>query len=301
VPATERPPAAIGNRLRDARQRRAITLRTIADKTKISMSALEALERNDISKLPGGIFSRAFVRSYANEVGLDPEETVRDFIVEFPNDSVTAGHPTASRIEDNEAIESSRTIARAILWLLLLSVPLMGAVMYFGMSGRPKPPAPPELSSAPSPVHELATEPLTAVPRLSDAVDPSREATPAATTGRGSVAPMPASQSPSAKPEGTSGALTVTPGQDRLSIAVVATRRTRIALTVDGVAAPERQLLDGERQVIEARRDFVIWVEDAGALQLTINGAQARALGDSGDPAMVRLNLTNFRRYLATQ
>jgi cytoskeletal protein RodZ len=301
VPPTEHPPAAIGSRLRDARQRRALTLRTIADKTKISKSALEALERNDISKLPGGIFSRAFVRSYAIEVGLDPEETVRDFIVQFPNDSVTAGHPTASPVEDNEAIESSRTIARAILWLLLLSVPLMGAVMYFGMAGRPKPPAPPELSSAPASVQEPGAEPLTAVPRLSDAVDPSREATPASTTGHSSVAPVPASSSPSGKPEGTAGALASTPGQDRLSIAVVATGRTRIALTVDGVAAPERQLLGGERQVIEARRDFVVWVEDAGALRLTINGAQARALGDPGEPAMVRLDLTNFRRYLTTQ
>ena len=42
------------------------------------MSALEALERNDISRLPGGIFSRAFVRSYAIEVGLDPEATIQD-------------------------------------------------------------------------------------------------------------------------------------------------------------------------------------------------------------------------------
>ena len=45
--------------------------------TRISMQALDAIERNDIARLPGGIFSRAFVRGYAQEVGLDPEETVR--------------------------------------------------------------------------------------------------------------------------------------------------------------------------------------------------------------------------------
>ena len=49
-----------GSRLRQARTRKGVSLREIAVKTKISVSALEALERNDISRLPGGIFSRAW-------------------------------------------------------------------------------------------------------------------------------------------------------------------------------------------------------------------------------------------------
>src|SRR3989337_2118994 len=89
----DRPPGDFGRSLREARERRGVSLRQIANATKIGVSALEALERNDISRLPGGIFSRAFVRSYAIEVGLDPEQTVRDFLVQFPHDSVTAGSP----------------------------------------------------------------------------------------------------------------------------------------------------------------------------------------------------------------
>src|SRR5882724_9178912 len=92
-----------GSRLRDARERRGVSLRQIANATKISMGVLEALERNDISRLPGGIFGRAFVRNYAIEVGLDPEATIEDFITQFPNDSVTAGHPASDRGEDNVA------------------------------------------------------------------------------------------------------------------------------------------------------------------------------------------------------
>jgi cytoskeletal protein RodZ len=63
--AAPRTPGGFGSRLRDAREGKGITLRQIANATKISMRALEALERNDISRLPGGIFTRAFVRSYA--------------------------------------------------------------------------------------------------------------------------------------------------------------------------------------------------------------------------------------------
>src|SRR5437588_2621419 len=109
--AFDRTTGDFGSRLRAARERRGLSLRQIANATKISMAALEALERNDISRLPGGIFSRAFVRSYAVEIGLDPEQTIQEFIAAFPEDSVTAGHPTSSPIEDNEAVESDRRTA----------------------------------------------------------------------------------------------------------------------------------------------------------------------------------------------
>jgi cytoskeletal protein RodZ len=82
-----------GTRMRRAREARGIELRQIADATNLSMRALEALERNDISLLPGGIYSRAFVRCYALEVGIDPEQSVREFIAQFPHDSVTIGSP----------------------------------------------------------------------------------------------------------------------------------------------------------------------------------------------------------------
>src|SRR5216684_5716735 len=98
--AAEGTPGNFGGMLRAARERRGVSLRQIADATKISVSVLEALERNDISRLPGGIFGRAFVRSYAVEVGLDPEATIQDFIAQFPHDSVTVGHPTSAQIED---------------------------------------------------------------------------------------------------------------------------------------------------------------------------------------------------------
>ena len=116
--AADRTSGGFGGKLRDARERRGISLRQIANATKISVGALEALERNDISRLPGGIFSRAFVRSYAIEVGLDPDATIQEFIAQFPHDSVTAGHPTTERVEDHVSVESDRRMAGTFLWLL---------------------------------------------------------------------------------------------------------------------------------------------------------------------------------------
>src|SRR5689334_22522959 len=125
-----------GARLRAARERRGVSLRQIANATKISVAVLEALERNDISRLPGGIFGRAFVRSYAIEVGLDPEATIQDFVAQFPHESVTVGHPTSQRTDDNALFESERRTAGTFLSLIAISVPIAGAVLYFATAGR---------------------------------------------------------------------------------------------------------------------------------------------------------------------
>jgi len=84
-----------GIKMKRLREERGVSLRQIADVTRLSIGVLEALERSDNSRLPGGIYSRALVRSYALEVGLDPEEMIRDFLSQFPQDSVTAGSPHA--------------------------------------------------------------------------------------------------------------------------------------------------------------------------------------------------------------
>src|SRR6476659_451890 len=69
----------LGARLNQAREAREMALKTIAIRTQIAVTALEALEANDFTRLPGGIFGRAFVRAYAVEIGLDPETTVTEF------------------------------------------------------------------------------------------------------------------------------------------------------------------------------------------------------------------------------
>src|SRR5438105_14551285 len=104
----ERPVIDFGTKMKRAREARGVSLRQIATTTKISVAALEALERNDISRLPGGIFSRAFVRSYALVGGLDPEATMQEVVAHVPDGSVPAGHRTTDHTEDHEAAESDQ-------------------------------------------------------------------------------------------------------------------------------------------------------------------------------------------------
>ena len=74
-----------GPRLRAERERRGISLETIALVTKVGVDLWEGLERNDFSRWPTGIFARAFVRDYARAIGLDADEVIDEFCRHFPN------------------------------------------------------------------------------------------------------------------------------------------------------------------------------------------------------------------------
>jgi transcriptional regulator with XRE-family HTH domain len=74
-----------GQRLRRERERRQISLSSIAANTKISAALLDGLERGDVSRWPHGIFRKSFVRDYATAIGIDPEATVREFLERHPD------------------------------------------------------------------------------------------------------------------------------------------------------------------------------------------------------------------------
>jgi transcriptional regulator with XRE-family HTH domain len=87
LPAGDSPLAdtAFGERLRLERERRRITLDSIAANTKIGLPLLQGLERGNVSRWPSGIFRRSFIRAYAEAIGLEPDEIAREFLERFPD------------------------------------------------------------------------------------------------------------------------------------------------------------------------------------------------------------------------
>ena len=76
--------SSFGARLRQQREERGIPLSIIAGQTKIKMSLLDGLERDDLAHWPPGIFRRAYVRAYAAAIGLDPDTVVNEFLSVYP-------------------------------------------------------------------------------------------------------------------------------------------------------------------------------------------------------------------------
>ncbi len=115
--------ADFGGTLRQLREARGVALRDIAESTKISVSALEALERNDVSRLPGGIFRRGIIRAYAATIGADPERLVRDFDARFGDGAAAPRPANAVSIDDDQRRTAGR--AAIVIALLLLLVALL--------------------------------------------------------------------------------------------------------------------------------------------------------------------------------
>jgi transcriptional regulator with XRE-family HTH domain len=75
---------AFGPNLHRLRVQRGISLQQIATETNVSEVLWAAMENNDFSHWPNGIFARAYIRDYARIVGIDPEVTVDEFCRWFP-------------------------------------------------------------------------------------------------------------------------------------------------------------------------------------------------------------------------
>ena len=308
--AAERDSGDFGGMLKAARERRGVSLRQVSSVTKISVAALEALERNDISRLPGGLFSRAFVRSYALEVGLDPDQTIERFVARFPEVAVTAAHAAAEQQQEEEEHDSNQQTAATFVRLIAISVPVVAGLLYLGTVARRGADTP----RAAEPVQSAA---VPAEPPSTSAAAPSAAATPAAPSPVASAGSSPPPQAkPPAPAPSASGAAVAAPGPapgsgspaaapadpaDRVTVAVVATRPCWVSAIVDGERVVSREFQTGERIAFEVARSVVLTAGDAAALAVTINGDEARPLGSAGQVVTVRVTPTNFKEYLAAQ
>jgi cytoskeletal protein RodZ len=258
-----------GGKLRQARERRGVSLRQIAASTKISVGALEALERNDISRLPGGIFSRAFVRSYAIEVGLDPDETVREFLERFQGESATAAAAARPRVTEEESgFESQQRMASVLLKLILISVVIAGVILYLTLRNRG------------------GQRPAVATTGTPSAAAPAAEA------------PRPATQTGTPSPAAPSPAPAETPVVRPMRLEVHPTGPCWIAVTVDGRQVLSKLMDAGQLEAFEVRESAEIQVGDAGTFAFTVDGRPGRPLGESGQRRTARITRETLATYV---
>ena len=106
----EHPRASFGSWLRHQREARSVSLREIADNSKISLRYLEALEQDRFDVLPAPVFARGFLREYARVVGLNPDEVVNLYLValeERAEGSRRVERPKTARSERPRSAPSS--------------------------------------------------------------------------------------------------------------------------------------------------------------------------------------------------
>ena len=69
----------LGEKLRQAREARGTSISDVAEQTRISAHYLACIENDDFRTLPGGIFNKGFVKSFARAVGVDEQEALQDY------------------------------------------------------------------------------------------------------------------------------------------------------------------------------------------------------------------------------
>ena len=154
---------AIGSELRAARRARKRSIDDISRRTKITPSILRALENDDFQSVPGGLFTRGFLRAYAREVGLDGEDLVRRYRaeVEPPVEAAPATSLTVASEADDLAADMDDPPARARhSQIIQFAVILVIALGYLASLRQAKPPA-----GVPTPIDApVAAAPAEAVP-----------------------------------------------------------------------------------------------------------------------------------------
>lgn len=113
-------------RLRQAREAKGLSCRHLAETTKLSVRTIEALENDCVSALPEGIYRRAIVRAVAGEVGLNPDQLLREFAAAHPDDlPAPASATVVVTPEPSRPFQKLFAFVGAVL-------PLLAGIAYFG-------------------------------------------------------------------------------------------------------------------------------------------------------------------------
>ncbi len=122
----------LGDLLREARLEKGMTLEDVENITKIRKRYLEAIEEGDFKVLPGTFYVRAFIKSYAETVGLDAEQVMRLYrnVVPDPDSQTHNEIYTKSRRRKNINTEKWSKLASTLVFICFLAV-VVGVIYYY--------------------------------------------------------------------------------------------------------------------------------------------------------------------------
>lgn len=244
---------SIGALLRQERESRGLSLQDVQENTKITPQNLTALEEDRFDSFPNRVYARAFLRDYANFLGLDSSDLLSRYESEWRRE------PEVEAFPGRKTTSLGWRLARALLVVVLCGGLGVGAYFAWGAYGK-KPigsriPVRAPISGGSS---EVAQLPRASVPSGSDVSEKPKE-TP----------------KPQPKPEAEPAPA---PEPERLVLEVTALRTVWADIQTDGQKAVYGNLGPGTK-TLEATKKIYIKVGQANAVQLKLNGKPVEPLG----------------------
>ena len=126
----------LGEKLRQAREERGVSISEVAEQTRISALYLECIENDDYRTLPGGIFNKGFVKSFAKVVGIDEQEALHDYTQLIANQGTPVveeqkTYRSEVMTDDRSSSSSLPTIIIAVVMLGLMTAGILAFLNYY--------------------------------------------------------------------------------------------------------------------------------------------------------------------------
>lgn len=286
---------SFGAWLRRQREARGVSLREIADSTRISLRYLEALELDRFDALPAQVFARGFLREYARVVGLDADEVVNLYLVaaragHAPEESLSS--PPARPVRVGNPWGYGLLLGAAMVVLLAIAVALS-----FWAERRSRASVPSVASVVPPPVAVVGA------PGAVDRTDRTDRVTRIDRDEGAPIAPSstPSAEAPVAPSPGTPGPAGAQPGiavssppatSSRAPLAVMLSFAADcwVEAVVDGRRRPGELRIGGETLTLEGVDSVSLTLGNRAGVTVTANG-QPVALPDSGSNVVRSLRL----------
>lgn len=249
---------SIGETLRRERLQQGLELQQLSQTTKIGTRMLQAMEQNDFAKLPGGVFTRSFVKQYAAALGLNPAlldeqlQAIPTGTDEPAKDDPRKGVIQADKhysFSEYSSSTNSGSMLMSIFWIVA-AMAVTGIVYYY--MNRPQS-APVAQQAA---KHE---EPKEEVKQETKPVD---------------TAPEQPSVSPQTSP---------------IHLEVSTTEEVWLSITADGKSQFVGVMKPDEKKTIDASERIKVVAGNAGAVQLTWNGKPIEEIGPKGQVRVVEV------------
>lgn len=261
--------STFGENLRRERELRGITLPELANATKVGLRHLQSLEKDQFDRLPGGVFSRGFVRSVARYMNLDETHWVAEFAraSREPPEVLARLLPPPGK--------QAKTAHHRGVWSFALLVVVFAVGAYLVHEVREQRAA--EAAQPAPPLHSAAQSP--------SALEGDAAAGPAES------APVPA-RLPS-KGTASGGAAAATPLVLALQIDIL--DQAWVKVTVDGEPAHQALMESGESRSFRGTDRIEVLTGNASAVVLTLNGETLPPLGHPGERKKVVLTLQDLK------
>jgi cytoskeleton protein RodZ len=265
--------APFGAQLKKIREQRGITLDQISSSTKIGVRFLSALEDEHFEQLPGGIFSRGFVRSYARTIGVDEDQAIADYLVASGEDQPKKPAEAADDLPLPTVVAAKRESVTHFQWrslaLPLLVIIVMLSLAFWAFHPRQLNVA--ERAGVPGP--KAATN----VSSVSTSEHPQ-----SGVTGNRELSTENQLQSP-------------TPSPGTFIVKIRASDDSWLSVTADGKEIMQDTLAAEEEKSIEAQKEIVIKAGNVGGVDLWFNGNKLPSQGEYGNVRILTFDANGLR------